>query len=527
MSPAQDKSNQQISSKTQRWTLVAAILASASVFLSSSVVNVALPTIDRALQAGFSGLQWIVDGYLLTLASLLILGGALGDRLGRRRIMLIGLFGFAVSLIFCGLAPSIEWLVAWRVVQGVAGALMVPESLALIRSVYPDPEERGSAIGNWSGWSGIATVIGPLIGGWMVTALSWRWVFFLNLPFLGVAAWLLLAFVPESKEQDQPARLDVGGAILVTLGLAGLAYGLIEGPVVGWNRASVVASLVAGLLALVAFPLVEARVSNPMVPLEMFRSPNFSGANLTTLGVYAALQGTSFMLVLYVQNIMGYSPLVSGLILAPVSLLLLLLSPWMGRLAGRHGPRWFMTIGPLVTGLGLALLTLLQPDSSVWLELLPMIVVFGVGMGITVAPLTNTVMSSVADRHASIAAAFNNMVSRVAGLLAVAVLGVLVASTFQEAIQAQLESVSLSSSMTEKLRTIAQNPTSGAGQAQLSQPARQVYEDAFTVSFRWAMGFSAALAGLGGVLAFFTIRSNLEEDTKSPQNRKEEQNGTV
>jgi EmrB/QacA subfamily drug resistance transporter len=507
--------------------LVAAILASASVFLSSSVVNVALPTIDRALRAGFSGLQWIVDGYLLTLASLLILGGALGDRLGRRRIMLIGLVGFAISLIFCGLAPSIEWLVAWRVVQGVAGALMVPESLALIRSVYPDPEERGGAIGNWSGWSGIATVVGPLIGGWMVTALSWRWVFFLNLPFLGVAAWLLLAFVPESKEQDQSARLDVGGAILVTLGLAGLAYGLIEGPVVGWNRASVIASLGVGSLALIAFPLVEARVSNPMVPLEMFRSSNFSGANLTTLGVYAALQGTSFMLVLYVQNIMGYSPLVSGMTLAPVSLLLLLLSPWMGRLAGRHGPRWFMTIGPLVTALGLALLTLLQPDSSVWLELLPMIVVFGVGMGITVAPLTNTVMSSVPDRQASIAAAFNNMVSRVAGLLAVAVLGILVASTFQEAVQAQLESVSLSSNMAERLRSIAQNPTAGSGLDQLSQSAQRIYEDAFTRSFRWAMGFSAALAALGGVLAFVTIGSNLEEDSKSPDNRKEEQNGTV
>ena len=495
----------------KRWTLISTILASGSVFLSTSVLNVALPAIDQSLQAGFSGLQWIVDGFLLTLASLLILGGALGDIFGKRRIMLIGLFGFSATSLFCGLAPSTPWLIAGRVLQGIAGALLVPGSLALIRSVYQDKEQRGNAIGAWSGWSGISTVIGPLIGGWLVGALSWRWAFFINLPLLAATGFIMWRCVPEISPAEARRSLDIPGALSVTLGLAGIAYGLIEGPTIGWDSPSILAALALGTAALGIFPWIESRTSEPMVPLELFSAWNFTGANLATFGVYAALQGSTFILVIYIQNIMGYSPLQSGLMLAPISLILLVLSPWMGRLAGRHGPRLFMTIGPLVTALGLGLMTLLHPDSKLWQELIPMIAVFGIGMGITVAPLTNTVMSAVAEERSGIAAAFNNMVSRVAGLIAIALIGIVVTGTFSQHIQDRINQLELSSQMESQLQEISENPTAGSSLNGLSSQAVRAYETAFTSAFRDAMALNAGLAGLGGALSLALIKNQGEQ----------------
>lgn len=510
-----------LSQTRQRWTLVAMILASGSVFLNGSVVNVALPVIDRQLQAGFSGLQWVVDGYLLTLSALLILGGALGDRFGRRRVMLIGLSGFGVTLLWCGLATNTTWLIAGRLLQGAAGALLVPGALAVLRSAYTDPTARGGAIGSWSGWSGISTVIGPLLGGWLIEVLSWRWVFFINIPVVLITGWLMLKYVPESRSQELRGPIDLTGALLVTIALAGLAYGLIEAPALGWADPQIITSFGGALSALLLLLWVESRAANPLLPFDLFRNQNFSAANLTTLGLYAALQGTTFLLVIYLQNIMGFSPLASGLILTPISLLLLVLSPWIGRLAGKHGARLFLTTGPLICALGLGLMTLIQPNTSLWTALIPIVAIFGIGMGLTVAPLTNTVISAVSEQRTGLASAFNNMVSRVGGLLAIAILGVIVSASFSSAIQSQIQATQLQPNMRQLLTEIAGNPTASGQVEQLSEPAQQAYQEAFTRSFHMSMAFTAGMAASGGVLAFLLIQPLKAHNAGSSNSKKE------
>lgn len=492
--------------RSHRWTLVVMILCSGIVFLQSTVINVALPSMGRALDTGLSGLQWVVDGYLLTLAALLILGGSLGDRYGRRRLMTVGLVGFGLSSVVCGLAPTVAWLIGARVLQGVAGALLVPGSLAIIRAVYTEPEARGEAIGQWSGWSGIVTIIGPLVGGWLVDSLSWRWVFFVAVPLIVATVWLMLRFVPETRAEDAPEELDWAGAAMVTLGLGGIAYGLIEGPVAGWAMPSVLVGLGGGVAALVMFPFVEAGKRDPMVPLELFRSSNFSGANLTTLGVYFALQGTTFFVVLYLQNVMGYSALGAGLVLAPMSVLLLLLSPVFGRLSGDRGPRLFMTVGPLVCAGGLLLFTRLSADAGFWTEVLPAVVVFGLGMSGTVAPLTDTVMSAVSDQRSGVAAAFNNAVSRVAGLLAVAGLGVVISSTFSTLVAARVDQASLRPPARETVEKLMEEPTGEFEVEQLPPQTRDALTSSYTIAFRRTMVASALMAAAGGGAAAVMIR---------------------
>jgi len=498
----------QHSAATRQWTLVATILASGVVFLDSTVVNLALPSIDRQLDAGLSGLQWIVDGYLVTLAALLILGGSLGDRHGRRRVMLIGLVGFGLASLACGLAPSLPWLVGARLVQGVAGALMVPGSLAILRATFPEGEARGKAIGQWSGWSGITTVVGPLLGGWLVDALSWRWIFFINVPIIALTVLILARRVPESRDTT-PAAPDWLGAATITLALGGIAYGLIEGPVAGWDSPLVVGGLVAGVVALALFLLVEARVRQPMVPLSLFRSRNFSAANLTTLGVYFGLYGATFFLVIYLQNIMGYSALIAGLALAPISVMLLLFSPFLGRFAGRYGPRFFMAAGGLLCALGLLAFTQLEPGSSYWTGLLPPLLIFGLGLCSTVAPLTNTVVSSVPDRHSGLAAAFNNAVSRVAALLAIALLGVVVSVAFSSALEQRTAGLPLSA---EERASLAQDPTGAADVAGLPAAVERAVDDSYTAAFRRAMLVAALAAALGGGVAVVAVRDPAPEE---------------
>lgn len=507
----------------KRWTLITMILTSGVVFLSGSVVNVALPKIANALKTRLSGLQWIVDGYLLTLSSLLILGGALGDRFGRRRMCMVGLVGFGLTSLGSGLSPSTGWLIALRALQGISGALMIPESLALIRVVYRDPEARGRAIGAWSGWTGIAAVIGPLLGGFLVDALSWRWAFFIILPMIVLTIYLMARFVPESRGEDRGANLDWLGAGLVTLGLGGITFGLIEGPVLGWTAPSVLSGLIAGLLALIAFPIVEARKANPLLPLSLFESRNFSGANLTTLAVYAALQGSNFLLVLYIQNVMGFSALQAGLMTAPISLILLMLSAFFGRKASRHGPRLFMTFGPITAGGGLALLARLNPNSNIWVELVPAVMVFGLGLAATVAPLTNTVMSDAPSKHSGVAAAFNNMVSRVAALLAVAGFGAILSLGFSNALSEMLQMNNISPEINAQLQEIAEEPAAGVSGKGLSKKAVNHYQYAFTEGFRQAMITGAGLAVLGGAVAFITIRNPeiKEEGAPTDQDRQE------
>lgn len=400
--------------------LLASVLGSGMAFLDSTAVNVALHALGEELGTGLSGLQWTVDAYLLTLGALVLTGGALGDAFGQRRIFLTGLAAFAVTSALCGLATSVGLLVTARAAQGLSAALLVPASLALLRTSFPE-DDRDRAVAAWAGLSGVTTAVGPLLGGWLIGIWSWRAVFFLNLPLAVLAAWAGRHFVPAVPPSRSVRELDYGGALSVTLGLGGIVSALIEGPVHGWAPRSIAAGL-AGVLALGLFVLLQARGRHPMLPLGVFHSRAFSGANLTTLTVYFALGGATFFIVLALQQEVGYSPLEAGASLLPITALMLLLSPVVGELSHRMGSRPLMFIGPLVCAVGLALFTRIERGGGYVGSVLPGAVALGLGLAITVGPLTATVLGSVADHQAGIASGFNNAVARIAGLLAVALL---------------------------------------------------------------------------------------------------------
>jgi EmrB/QacA subfamily drug resistance transporter len=408
-----------LASATGRGVVAAAVLGSGIAFLDGSVVNVALPAIGRDLGGGFSVLQWILEGYLLTLSAFLLLGGALGDRLGRRAVFSVGLVFFTLASIACGLAPTGPALIVARLVQGVGGALLIPGSLALLNSVIRT-EDRGRAIGAWAGWSGVASALGPFLGGWLADAGAWRWIFLINVPLAAVALWIVHRHVPETRD-PAAGRADVAGTATVTIGLAGLVVVLIEVPAHGWSPL-LVGSLVVGIGALAAFPFVERRHPSPLVPPRLFRSVQFTGVNLVTLLVYAGLGGAFFLLPLQLQQSLGYSALEAGLALLPFTVVMLLLSGPIGALTARTGPRAAMVAGPALAGVGLGLLVFARPGTDFMAGVLPGITTFGLGMAITVAPLTSTVLAAVDEGHLGTASGINNAVSRLAGLLAVAVL---------------------------------------------------------------------------------------------------------
>lgn len=448
---------------TGRWVVIAAVAGSGVAFLDSTVVNVALPAIERDLGGGLAGLQWTVDAYLLTLGSLIVFGGSLGDMYGRRRIFVAGLVSFTAASALCGLAPDILFLILARALQGVGGALLVPSSLAIISSSF-HPDDRGQAIGAWSGLSGVSTAFGPFLGGYLVDAVSWRWVFLINVPLAVATVWMTLRHVPETRDDLAPARPDYAGAALAALGLGGAVYALIEGPVKGWLTPEVLGAALAGVVALALFVLVERRQPDPMLPLEVFGSAQFTGANAVTFSVYGALGAAMFLLVVHLQSSLGYSALGAGAALFPTTLLMLLLSPRAGKLSTRIGPRWPMTFGPLVAGAGLALMGSVRPGSGYVTGVLPSVIVFALGLSITVAPLTSAVLAAVERRHAGIASGVNNAVARLAGLIAVAV-------------------VPFASGMTGR--------ASVAG------------------GFSRAMWISGALCALGGIIAAVTIRQSV------------------
>jgi EmrB/QacA subfamily drug resistance transporter len=403
-----------------RGVLLATVLGSGMAFLDSTVINVALPVLGRELHAGIAGLQWTIDAFLLTLTSLLLLGGSLGDALGRRKMFVAGLVWFTVASMACGLAPSIGALIAARAVQGAGAALLVPGSLAVLRASFAD-EEQGPAIGAWAGLSGVTTAIGPLLGGWLITAWSWRAIFFLNLPLAAAAIWAALRCIPESRTPGR-VRIDLPGAAAATLGLGGCVYALIEAPARGPGDA---AAATLGAASLAAFVWIEARSPNPMLPLDLFRSRQFSGANAVTLAIYFALGGATFLLIIHLQKVLGYSPLAAGAALTPITLLLLVLSTPAGKLASRVGYRAPMTAGPLIAAAGVALLSQVGRQSSYVSGILPGTAVLGLGLAATVAPLTTAVLAGAQERHAGVAAAVNTAISRLAGLLAVALLPLL------------------------------------------------------------------------------------------------------
>ncbi len=402
-----------------RWVIAAAVLGSGVAFLDGSVVNAALPAIAADLHTDLSGLQWVLNGYLLTLGSFLVIGGSLGDRFGRRKIFVIGLVAFGAASLLCGLAPTTVALIGARCIQGVAAALLVPGSLAIISASFRT-EDRGAAIGAWCGLGGVASALGPFLGGWLIEAVSWRAVFFINVPLIAVAVTVTVWHVPESRDPDADHAIDVAGGAALALGLAGVVYALIEGPAKGWGAPEVAIGVV-GVAALVAFVVIELRSTHPMIPLGVFRSRQFSGANLATFGVYGGIGVTFFLVVVYLQTRLGYSPLEAGASLLPITVFMLLFSARMGALAQRIGPRLPMTVGPVVAGTGIALFSVLEPGVSYWEGVLPPTVVLGIGLTITVAPLTATVLAAIDDRHVGIGSAINNAVARIGTLLAIAV----------------------------------------------------------------------------------------------------------
>jgi len=415
-------------SATGRWIVAGSVLGSGAVFLEGSVVNVALPAIARDFELGVEGLQWVVNGYLLTLSALMLLGGTLGDRFRRSRVFAVGCVAFAVASVGCALAPSLPVLVALRLLQGIAGSLLVPNSLAMLETAFRG-DERGAAIGQWAGWSAVSTALGPLAGGWLVDAGSWRWVFASVVPFALGATWIALRHAPAGEARAVSAaagRVDYTGAALVTLGLAGVVAALIVGPTAGFGRPAVLAAGIGGVLCLVAFVLEERRLgrrgAHPLLPLEVFRSRQFTGANVMTLLIYAALNGLLFLLMPQIQNNLGYTALTAGAALLPASAVMLALSPVAGRVAGRIGPRLPMAIGALVAAGAMLLFSRVGPGASYLGVVLPAAVVFGLGLGTLVAPLTAAVLGAVDEHEAGVASGINNAAARLAGLLAAAAL---------------------------------------------------------------------------------------------------------
>ena len=404
-----------------RWVIAASVLGSGIAAIDATVVGVALPAIGRDFHVGVSDLQWVVSGYFLTLASFLLLSGSLSDRFGRRRLFCIGVIGFAVSSAACGVAPSAEFLIAMRVVQGIGGALLVPGSLAILEASFA-PDDRGQAIGAWAGLGAVATAAGPLLGGYLISAASWRWIFFLNLPVAVVVLFVSVRHVPESTDPAASHDIDVAGATSAAVGLGAVAFALIEGPELGWTSVSVVGALVLAIGALGAFTLVELRSRHPMLPLTMFRERQFSATNAITFLLYASVGGAFFLVPVQLQIGTGYSPLEAGAALLPVTVIELIFSARSGRLATKIGPRTQLIAGPFIFAASLLLLTRITGHQGYVASVLPAVTLMGIGVATFVAPLTATVMASATPERAGLASAINNDVARIGSLLAVSVL---------------------------------------------------------------------------------------------------------
>jgi EmrB/QacA subfamily drug resistance transporter len=446
--------------------LAATVLGSSMAAIDATVVGIALPAIGHRFHAGVEQLQWVSNGYTLTLAGLLLLGGSLGDRFGRRRMFQLGTIWFAVASLLCGLAPDASVLIATRALQGVGAALLTPGSLAILEASFT-ADDRSRAIGAWSGLGGVATAVGPFLGGWLISAASWRYIFFINLPVAAAVLVVSARHVPESRDPDRTGRIDLAGAALVSLGLAGVVYGLTESAGQSWTAPSVLGSLVAGVVLLAGFAWVEHRRVAPMLPPALFRSAQFSGANAVTFVVYGGLGGALFLLPIDLQEGAHYSPLAAGTSLIPVTAIILFLSPRSAALAARIGPRLQMSVGPVLVGAGLALLARVTTAGDYVTEVLPAVLVLGFGLAVTVAPLTTAVLAAAPVRNSGVASAINNDVARAAALIAVAVLP----------------------------------PLAGL------RGSAYLHPDQVTSAFHTAVLVAAAACAAGGVLALATIRN--------------------
>jgi EmrB/QacA subfamily drug resistance transporter len=499
------------SAQVKQLTLVACILGSGIALLDGTIVNVALPTIQRDLGGGLAAQQWVVNAYLLTLGSLILVGGSLGDLYGERRIFALGVGGFGLASLLCALAPSIDALIAARALQGVASALLTPSALAVIVATFPE-SERGPAIGSWTAWGGIAAVLGPLVGGELLQIGSWRLIFLVNVPFVIACVALILVVIPRSERRQEGARrVDFTGALLCALGLAGPVFALIEQPRLGWSSPAVIAPLLVGAALLAWFILHEARTRDPMLPLGLFRRHNFSAGNIETLAMYAGLSVLFFFLVLFLQQIGGYSPLQSGLATLPVTLVMFALSKRFGALADRFGPRLFMGGGPLLAACGLLLFQRVGVHVDYVSEVLPALLVFSLGLSMTVAPLTAAVLAGVDEGQAGIASGVNNAIARVAGLLGTAAVGAAVAASFVSGLDGNLATRPLGPAAKAVVAEARKLPlgrpdTNGLPPAQ-ARAITSAADSASLESFHLGLAIAAALVAAGGIAGSLGVRN--------------------
>lgn len=494
--------------QTKRWVLVATVLGSSVAFINGSVVNVALPAIQEAFEASARSMQWIVNGYALFVAALILAGGSAGDRFGQRRVFVIGISVFTAASIWCGLAPNSTQLILARVLEGIGGALLIPASLAILARTF-EKEERGKAIGAWAGFAALTTAAGPLVGGWLIDSLSWRWVFFIIVPValaaLGITIWRMPALEPE---RDTPG-LDVPGALLATVGLGVITYGLIEASELGLSNSLILGCMLVGLGMLGLFLVVEWRSPDPMMPVELFRSTTFTGANLLTLFLYFALGGMLFFLPFNLIQVQGYSATAAGAAFLPFTLLVGGLSRWSGGLVERFGAKKPLVVGPVITGIGFALFAVPGIGGSYWTTFFPAMTTVGLGMAVSVAPLTTVVMSAVEERRAGVASGINNTASRVAWLLAVAVLGTLAVSLFGAEMDRRLMNLDLPGEVRRVLYEERVNLAAAEVPAEIEGSRRIVLEQAidasFVKSFRIIMFIAAGLAFVSAVCAALLI----------------------
>lgn len=495
-----------------QWVLLATILASSMAFIDSNVLFIALPAIQAEMNGTGSDLLWVSNGYTLLLAALILVGGALGDLWGRKRILMVGIALFAGASLACGLAPSIHFLIRARVIQGVGGALMIPSSLATLAASFND-SQRGQAIGKWSAFSTMTTILGPILGGELAHRGLWRVVFFINLPLAVVALVVLYWKVMEPQRSEAPAGLDYWGAFLATAGLGGIAYAFTEAPGRGLGHPLILFSFIGGLLFLFLFVLVEARIPNPLIPLHIFRSRTFSGANVMTLFLYAALYGALLFVPLNLVQIQGYNAALAGRAILPFAGLMILLSRWAGQVVDRYGPRLLLTVGPAITGFGFVLLArpgITAGPADYWLTFFPAFATMGIGMGVTVAPLTTTVMNSAGVAYVGSASGINNAVSRTAGVLSIAIMGAIALLSFRVQLMNQTTYLNLTAEVQALLQVEAANL--GEAQAPAGLPTdtalaiQQAIEQAFVTTFRLIAWIAAGLAWASALLAFLLLQ---------------------
>ncbi len=494
--------------KAKPWVLAATILGSSMAMIDGTVVNVALPTLQVSLHANVADVQWIVESYALFLAALILVGGSLGDRFGRRLIFACGVTLFALSSVWCGLSPNVNQLILARSIQGIGGALLVPGSLAIISASF-NSEQRGQAIGTWSGFTAITSALGPVLGGWLVENVSWRWIFFLNVPLAVIVLTILFWHVPESRNEES-ARLDWWGAVLATLGLGVIVFGLIESSNLTLMHPLILGCLFAGALILAAFVFVEGNNRHPMMPLSLFKSRTFSGANLLTLLLYSALGGIFFFLPFNLIQVQGYSPTAAGAVFLPFILIMFSLSRWSGGLVSRYGAKLPLTIGPMIAAFGFTLFTLPGVGGSYWTTFFPAIIVLGIGMAISVAPLTTTVMGAVKQRQAGVASGINNAVSRTAGLLSIAVFSIIMLNSFNHSLDRRMANLGIPPEIQHLLDN---QRTNLAGirippgvSTQMSKIITSAIAEAFVDSFRLILWISACLALCSAIVALIMIK---------------------